>query len=100
MTRDMNAQSEPRKLSISPDAVSRRLADEVVVVNLKSNRIFSLNPTGARYWELLESGAEPDQIRSKLTQEFDVESSQLSREIEELEEKLLEEGLVDARAES
>jgi hypothetical protein len=91
---------ETRKLSISPDAVSRRLADEVVVVNLKSNRIFSLNPTGARYWELLESGTERDQIESKLAEEFDVESSQLSREIAELEAKLLEEGLVHARAQS
>ncbi len=96
----MSNWSETRKLSISPDAVSRRLADDVVVVNLKSNRIFSLNPTGARYWELLESGAEPDQIKSKLAEEFDVESSQLSREIEELETKLLEEGLVHARAQS
>ena len=87
-----------RRLSISPDAVSRRLADEVVVVNLKSNRIFSLNPTGARYWELLESGAKREQIESKLAEEFDVESDQLRREIDELETKLLEEGLVHAEA--
>jgi hypothetical protein len=87
-----------RTLLISPDAVSRRLADEVVVVNLKSNRIFSLNPTGARYWELLESGAKREQIESKLAEEFDVESDQLRREIDELETKLLEEGLVHAEA--
>jgi hypothetical protein len=90
--------AERRRLSISPDAVSRRLADEVVVVNLKSNRIFSLNPTGARYWELLESGAKREQIESKLAEEFDVESDQLRREIDELETKLLEEGLVHAEA--
>ena len=90
--------AERRRLSISPDAVSRRLADEVVVVDLKSNRIFSLNPTGARYWELLESGAKREQIESKLAEEFDVESDQLRREIDELETKLLEEGLVHAEA--
>jgi hypothetical protein len=90
--------AERRRLSISPDAVSRGLADEVVVVNLKSNRIFSLNPTGARYWELLESGAKREQIESKLAEEFDVESDQLRREIDELETKLLEEGLVHAEA--
>jgi Coenzyme PQQ synthesis protein D (PqqD) len=87
--------SEKSEVSISADAVSRRLDNGVVVVNLKSNRIFSLNPTGARYWELLEAGAPREQIESKLADEFDVESSQLRREIAELEASLLDEGLVE-----
>ena len=91
----MSGASENSEVSISADAVARRLDDDVVVVNLRSNRIFSLNPTGARYWELLESGAARAQIESQLVDEFGVESSELSREIDGLEQKLLEEGLVE-----
>jgi hypothetical protein len=35
------------------DVVSRRLEDEVVLVHLRTNRIYKLNETGARLWELL-----------------------------------------------
>ena len=40
--------------------------DEVVLVNLQTNRIFALNPTGARFWELLEGGAGRAEIEETL----------------------------------
>ena len=38
------------------DAVSNRLGDGGVVVNLRTNRIFELNATGMRAWELIGDG--------------------------------------------
>jgi hypothetical protein len=32
------------------DVVARRLKDEIVLVHLRTNRIYSLNRTGARFW--------------------------------------------------
>ena len=41
----------------NPDVVFRRLDDEVVLVNMKTNLIYALNPTAARFWELLRRGS-------------------------------------------
>ena len=56
----------------NPDVVSRRLGDEVVLVHLKTNRIFSLSPTGARFWELLSDGKSRTEIEAALLQEYEV----------------------------
>jgi coenzyme PQQ synthesis protein D (PqqD) len=82
------------ELSAAADVVSRRLEDEVVLVNLRSNRIFSLNRTGARYWELLLAGNRRAEIKTQLAGEFGVEPDDVAREIEKLEQELVSEGLV------
>jgi len=39
-----------------PEVVARRVDDEIVLMHLGTSHIFALNPTGARFWELLKSG--------------------------------------------
>ena len=78
-----------------PDVVSRRLEDDVVLVNLRTNRIYALNNTGARFWELLAQGNERDAIEAQLRLEFDVSSEQLSDEVDQLVDALLRAGLID-----
>lgn len=78
----------------SPDVVSQELDGEVVLVHLQTNRIFALNQTGARLWQLLESGSDVAGIQATLQREFDVGREQLEREIEELLGALAAEGLV------
>ena len=81
-----------------PDVVSRRLGDEVVLVHLKSNRIFSLNPTGARFWELLSDGKSRYEIEAALLGEYDGSREEVSAEIDSLVRLLQAEGLVRAAA--
>ena len=78
----------------SPDVVSRRLGDEVVLVHLKTNRIFSLSPTGARFWELLSDGATRNDIEATLQREYDVSTEQVAREIDALLHELQRERLL------
>jgi hypothetical protein len=78
----------------SPDVVSRRVGDEVVLVHLKTNRIFALSPTGARFWELLSEGNSRTAIETQLLDEYDVSREQVSAEIDSLVETLQGEGLV------
>ena len=80
--------------SPSPDVASRRLGDEVVLVNLKTNRIFSLSPTGARFWELLSDGKTRPEIEVELLEEYDVSREEVTAEIDALVTALLVEGLV------
>ena len=78
----------------SPDVASRRLGDEVVLVNLKTNRIFSLSPTGARFWELLSDGRTRPEIEAELLDEYDVSREEVSAEIDSLVRMLRTEDLV------
>ena len=91
--------SDPRSASQSlpapsPDVVSRRLGDEVVLVNLKTNRIFALSPTGARFWELLSDGRSRTEIETALMREYEVTREEVAAEIDSLVRTLESEQLV------
>jgi Coenzyme PQQ synthesis protein D (PqqD) len=76
--------------------VSRRLDDQTVLVNLRTNRIFELNRTGARLWELLGEAPSESQIVERLLAEFEVPQEQLEREVRALIDSLLDEGLISS----
>jgi predicted methyltransferase len=68
-------------LRVSRDVISRRLGDEVILVNLKTDRVYALNQTAARFWELLASRRSIQSIERQLMREFTVEPSKLGRHI-------------------
>lgn len=79
---------------VDPDVVAQRVTDEVVIVHLRTNRVFLLNRTGARFWELLNAGFDRDAIVQTMRSEFDVEEPELRREIDEFTRVLSAEELV------
>jgi hypothetical protein len=82
----------------SEDVVARRLDDVVILINLKTNRIFELNSTGARIWELISSGNSLADIREMMLREFDVSETELSSAIDTLISWLRNEGLLAGHA--
>lgn len=78
----------------TPDTIYRRLEDEIVVINLASDKIFNLNLTGARFWELLTSGITLNQVKNKMLDEFEVPEATLTDEIIHLLKNLIQEGLI------
>jgi len=68
----------------NPDVLFRRLDDEMVLVHMKTNEIYALNPTGARFWELFAEGLPRERIEERLLAEFEVEHAQLTAEIDAL----------------
>ncbi|HLB20343.1 MAG TPA: PqqD family protein [Gaiellaceae bacterium] len=77
-----------------PDVVYRELEGEMVLVHLGTNRIYSLNETGAKFWERLAAGDERAEIERLLLAEFKVEPAELRQEIDSMLQALAEEGLV------
>ena len=65
-----------------------------MLVHLKTNRIFSLSPTGARFWELLSDGKNRTEIEAELLREYDVSREAVSAEIDSLVRTLEAEQLV------
>jgi hypothetical protein len=77
------------------DTVFRDMNGEAVLVNLATNRIYSLNATGARFWSLLVEGATQEAAEEQLLQEFDVSPEELRVEMADLLRALRTEGLVE-----
>lgn len=84
-----------RRVRPSAQAVSSRLGDAGVLVHLQTNRIFELNSTGMRIWELLGEGRRLDDVERVLQHEFDGDHERLRSDMLNLIEALSREGLVD-----
>jgi hypothetical protein len=78
----------------SPDVIAKRLDNEAVLVHIPTNRIFELNETGTRVWELLGQGLDPDSIVRHLVNEFDVEDARAIDEVNDLLARLRTAGLL------
>jgi hypothetical protein len=89
-----DATQRVRRLEPSQDVVGQRLGDEVVLVSLQNNRIFELNRTGSRFWELLQSESDRGRIEQRLMEEFEVSEQELSAEVDQLIKILTDEELV------
>jgi hypothetical protein len=88
------AGAEGARFQVSPDTVYNTLGDKSVLVHMRTNKIYELNSTGARFWELLGEGHERAEIRQLMLREFDVAEADLDREIEDLLTALEKEGLI------
>jgi hypothetical protein len=86
--------SRIRRLEPTKDVVGQRLGDEIVLVNLQTNRIFELSRTAGRFWELLQSDTDRDRIQRQLLEEFEASEEQVSGEVDRLISSLAAEGLV------
>lgn len=78
--------------------VSKRVGADVLLVQLQTNEIFSLNPTAARLWELLVDGHDRAEVERRMLDEFEVDPAQLRQEIDGLLGKLEEKHLVSPHA--
>lgn len=74
----------------------RRLDDEIVLVHLGTNQIYSLNETAARFWELLGDGGERTAVEAALAVEYEVDPRTLAAELDGLVDELEAAGLLVA----
>ena len=86
---------ESDKLKPNKDVVSRRVGDEVVLVHLERDTMYSLNRTGARAWELLNEGLDLEATEAALADEFGVDRAEVRSELESLIAELEHEHLVE-----
>ena len=82
------------RLKPDPQVLARRMSGGTVLVHLESNRIFELNGTGARVWELLSAGLEREQMVERLVEEFAVDPTRAATELDTLLVHLAREGLL------
>jgi hypothetical protein len=78
----------------NPDVVAQRVQDEVVLVNLRTNEIYTLNKTAARAWELIAEGRDRSGVEAGLSEEFSVDEAEVGSELDSLLAELVEKELI------
>jgi uncharacterized NAD(P)/FAD-binding protein YdhS len=66
-------------------------------LNIKSGVYYGLDPIGAQIWKLMQEPREVSEIQNAITSEYDVEPARCARDLMDLLEKLLAEGLIEVR---
>ena len=79
---------------IPEHVLSRKLDDEMVLLNLDSGEYFGLNDTGTRVWELLTDGRSREEVVDCLKDEFEVTVEVASGHVATLCDELLAAGLL------
>ena len=84
----------PGPLHLSPDALSRELDGEVLILDLKTSLYFGMTGTAARIWQLLEAGHPQDDIVGTLAREYNAPRDAIASDVESFLADLIARGLV------
>ena len=76
------------------DIIARKLGESAVLIRMRTSRIYELNATGARIWELLKQHTSRDTVIEALLEEFHIERHDAEAAVDELLETLRSEGLI------
>ncbi|MCL4752379.1 MAG: PqqD family peptide modification chaperone [Myxococcales bacterium] len=88
----------PPQVAIPDDVVSEVFDGQAVILNLRTGTYFSLNATGARFWELLANDGDVARAREVMLQEYAVSADKLDSDLSALVSQLVERTLLIARA--
>lgn len=90
--------NRPERYKCAPNVSWRRVASEVVVLDLKTSDYFSLNETAALAWESLVAGATVDEAAEALVRRYKVAPEDAGRHVKTLLQKLLKQKTLVPRA--
>jgi len=82
-------------LHVPAHVLHTTVEQDAVLLSTLTNKYYSLNEVGARFWDLLVEGKTLREAHRALLGEFEVESSQLEQDLLELIEHLQENGLIE-----
>lgn len=85
---------------VTREQISCDLAVEAAVLHLKNGMYYGLDSVGARIWELIQQPRSLGEVRDTLIAEYEVDADRCERDLVELCEKLLAEGLIELQDQS
>ena len=87
-----------QRLVQSDDVLHQELSGETVLLNLKTEHYFGLDPVGTRIWQVVGETASAEAVVKQLLEEYDVEEPQLRSDVERLLSELATAGLLLSEA--
>jgi hypothetical protein len=86
-------------ITVAPDIVFREVDGEAVILNLETGLYFGLDQVGTRIWQLIQEHGSLQKVFETMSDEFDVGSDALERDLLGLMDELCVKGLVRASPE-
>lgn len=86
------------RYAVHPEVVATQLDDEAVLLNLHTQRYYTLNATGLAIWQLLAAPKGIDEVAKALTEAYEVEGPAARAAAERFLRELLHDGLVQEAA--
>lgn len=84
-----------QRFQVSDDVVARKVAGEMVLLDLASGLYFGLNPVGSRIWELLsQNSCTLVELCDVIEAEFDASRAQIESDVVALTEQFSEKNLI------
>ncbi len=87
-------------MKIKSGFVLRKIENDYIVVSVGSrvkefNGVINLNQSSALLWELLEKGAEEQDLVNKLLEVYEIEEERARKDVLVFTQKLLESGILE-----
>jgi hypothetical protein len=92
---DMEINKE-QTFRIPEEVLFQEVSGESVLLDLASESYFGLDPVGTRIWALLNEDKSAGQVLDALLGEYEVDPGTLETDLEELLDKMLTAGLIQA----
>jgi hypothetical protein len=89
--------SEWATVIAAADQVSCDLNGDAAILQLTSGVYYSLDPTGAWIWSLIQTPRTVAEIRARIVARYDVEPERAARDLDALLGELAREGLLSIR---
>lgn len=95
----MSALQSIDKFCRSPDVVLRKVAGVTLLIPIRGrladlSRIYTLNEWAEFFWEKLDGTHTVQELVTQALEEFEVDTDTVQRDLSELLENMLEEGLI------
>ena len=81
-------------LTKAKDTLTKKVANETVVLHIKSGNYYSLNEVGSRFWELCDGKTDIKAIRKSLSHEFSTPEKRLDKDLSPFIDQMLDSGLL------
>jgi len=85
------------RAKIPDQVIARQVGGETVMLDLASGNYFSLDPVGARIWQLLQEGRSLAEILEVLTLEYDASGEEIERDLMRLVKEFAARGLISVQ---
>ncbi len=83
------------RATVPAHVTSRRLDDELVLLNLESENYFGLDAVGTRIWEVISAAPSLEEGFQQLLSEYEVEEAKLRDDMEKLLNQLVGSELIE-----
>lgn len=83
---------------VAHEQLTADAGEESVILNMKNEVYYGLQGVGALVWHMMQKPRRIAELCAAVLEEFDVEPARCERDLLELLEKLLAEGLIELRS--